>query len=117
MHAARRRRMTLRSLWMRALFLSFFLSYASGASAASLTLEQAVKEALATHERAGKAPLRVKAAEGQLDRARSAYLPSLVVGANATLRSTEDRIGRQLFGSGSLTLNQPLLNPSAIPLY
>ncbi|MDI1446293.1 TolC family protein [Polyangium sp. 6x1] len=109
--------MTVRRSFLPILLVSLLLLLPRGARAGSLTLEQAVRQALAHHERAGKAPLRVEAAEGQLDRARSAFLPSLVAGANATVRGTPDRIGRQLFGTGTLTLTQPLLNPSAIPQY
>lgn len=109
--------MTVRRSLLPTFFVWVLLLWPRGAFAGSLTLEQAVRQALDSHERAGKAPLRVKAAEGQVDRARSAFLPSLVAGANATVRSTEDRIGRQLFGAGTVTLSQPLLNPSAIPLY
>ncbi|MDI3283826.1 TolC family protein [Polyangium sp. 15x6] len=109
--------MTVRRSFLPTLLVSLLLLFPRGARAGSLTLEQAVKQALSNHERAGKAPLRVKAAEGQLDRARSSFLPSLVAGANATLRGTEDRIGRQLFGTGTVTLTQPILNPSAIPQY
>lgn len=84
---------------------------------ASLTLEDAVREALAHNERALKAPLRVTAAEGQLERARSAFLPSLNAGGTGTLGASADRSGSHLSASGAVTLNQPLLNLSAIPLY
>lgn len=82
-----------------------------------LTFEAAVRLALAQNERALKAPLRVRAAEGQLIRARSEFLPSLNTGGSGTLGSSEDRAGRLLTGSATLTLTQPLINLSAIPLY
>lgn len=82
-----------------------------------LSLVEAVKLSLANNERALKAPLRVAVAEGQLARARSAFLPTLVASGTGTLRTPDDRGGRSLSGVGALTLNQPLVNPSAFPLY
>ena len=82
-----------------------------------LSLEDAVTLALSTNERAQKAPLRVEVAQGQLERARAAFLPSVVATGTGALRSTEDRNGRILSGSGLLALNQPLLNLPAFPLY
>lgn len=85
---------------------------------APLGLDDAIDLALANNERARKAPLRVEAAEGQLERARSAFLPTLVAGGSGVLRSIPDRSsGRVLSGSGNLTLSQPLLNLPAFPLY
>lgn len=99
--------------------LAFCLLLGPGAARAdeALGLEDAVKMALGSNERALKAPLRVEAAEGQLDRARSAFLPTLTAGSGALFSSTLDRAGRAVTGSGTLSLNQPLLNPSAFPLY
>src|SRR5258708_25917135 len=48
------------------------------AAAEGLTIEDAVHLALQNNERARKAPLRVEIAEGQLDRARDAFFPTLV---------------------------------------
>jgi RND family efflux transporter MFP subunit len=80
-----------------------------------LTIEAAVHSALAHNERSLKAPLRVKAAEGQVIRARAGFLPTLGAGATGTLNSTEDRAGRIVAGSGAITLTLPLLNLPAIP--
>lgn len=82
-----------------------------------LRLEQAVKLALDNNERAKKAPLRVAQAEGQLDRARGAFYPTLTASGSGVYRFQEDRSGRSTTTSGTLTLNQPLLNPSAFPQY
>jgi outer membrane protein TolC len=82
-----------------------------------LSLGEAVKLSLANNERALKAPLRVEAAHGQLARARSAFLPTLVASSTATLRTPDVRGGSSLAGVGALTLNQPIVNPSAFPLY
>lgn len=99
------------------LSLAWLLLPAAAAAEGPLALEDAVRLALAHNERALKAPLRVKAAEGQLTRARAAFLPTLSAGGNGTLSSNEDRSGQRLSGNGALTLTQPLLNLSAIPLY
>jgi outer membrane protein TolC len=99
--------------------LSFGLALGPGTAHAeeTLGLDDAVNLALANNERALKAPLRVEAAQGQLERARAAFLPTLVANGTGTLKSPADRSGRALAGSGNLTLNQPLLNLPAFPLY
>lgn len=84
---------------------------------AALSLETAVTLALELNERAAKANLRVDAAEGQVVRARSAFLPSLTAGTQATFRPEKDRSGRNVAGSGTVQLSQPLIAPSALPLY
>ncbi len=84
---------------------------------ASLRVEDAVRLALANNERAKKAPLRVEQAEGQLERARGAFLPTLTAGASQQFRFQEDRTGRSTSSAGTVTLTQPIVNPSAFPLY
>jgi len=83
----------------------------------ALRLEQAVRYALENNERARKAPLRVEQAQGQLERARGAFLPSLTASGAGTYRLQEDRSGRNLTSSGTLTLSQPIFNPGAFPAY
>jgi outer membrane protein TolC len=83
----------------------------------ALTLAEAVDLALANNERARKAPLRVTAAEGQLEKARAAFLPTLAAGAQGTVRATQDRNGRVLAGAGTLTVTQPIVAAPALPLY
>lgn len=99
------------------LFAAFMLMPAEARAAGELGMEEAVRLALAQSERARKAPLRVEAAQGQLTRARAAFLPSLSADGSGTLSSNADRTGRMLGASGSLTLHQSLLNLPAIPLY
>jgi outer membrane protein TolC len=108
-----RRRLHLSAL----AFVAAIVSCASAASADPLRLEDAVQLALANNERAQKAPLRVEAAAGQLERARDAFLPSLTANGGATLRPTDERNTRAITSNGTLTLSQPLVNPSAFPLY
>jgi len=76
-----------------------------------------VKLALANNERALKAPLRVEAAEGQLERARAAFLPTLTAGGTGTLAAQPDRNGRILAGTGQVAVNQPIISLPAFPLY
>jgi outer membrane protein TolC len=99
--------------------LSIGLALAPRAARAEppLGLDEAVTLALANNERALKAPLRVEVAQAQLERARAAFLPTITAGGTGQLRSIEDRSGRSVAGSGSLSLNQPLLNLPAFPLY
>lgn len=87
------------------------------AAADDFRVEDAVKLALANNERAKKAPLRVEVAEGQLDRARAGFFPSLVAGGSQQWRFQEDRSGRSTSNNTTLTVNQPLLNPSLFPQY
>lgn len=82
-----------------------------------LTLEAAIKLALTYNERARKAPLRVDVASGQLEKSRAAFLPTISASGQGTLHGTADKAGRILAGTGSVQVNQPLLNASAFPLY
>jgi outer membrane protein TolC len=83
----------------------------------ALRLEEAVRQSLQNNERSRKAPLRVDQAEGQLERARSAFLPNLTAAGSGTQRLEADRSGRSTTTQGTVTLTQPLINPSAFPQY
>jgi outer membrane protein TolC len=82
-----------------------------------LSMEEAVRLALANNERSLKAPLRVATAEGQLDRARAAFFPTIAAGGTGTYAFQADRSGRNLSGTGQVQLNQPIFNLPAFPLY
>lgn len=92
------------------------LTCASPALADPLRLEDAVHEALERNERAKKAPLRITIAEGQRDRAFGAFLPSLTAAGTGSLTSPEPTAGNPT-SSGTVTVQQPLISPSAFPLY
>lgn len=92
------------------------LSHSAHAEEA-LRLEQAVRAALDNNERSRRAPLRVDQAEGQLDRARGAFFPTLTAGGMGQFRLREDRSGRNTTSSGTITLSQPILAASAFPAY
>jgi outer membrane protein TolC len=88
------------------------------AAAAGLRLEDAVRLALRNNERAKKAPLRVDVASAQLERARDAFFPTLTFTGSSTYRPPANDVkGPNPTNNGTLTLTQPLLNPSAFPLY
>ncbi len=95
----------------RRLLVFLLTSLPVTAAAEPLRLDDAVHQALARNERALKAPLRIESAEGSLDRARDAFFPSLVAGAQYGINS------RATTTTGTLTLTQPLFAPSAFPLY
>jgi len=105
------------------------LLFPSESAAQGLTLEGAIRLALEKNERAEIAKLQVEVAEGELESARSEFLPTLTLGARLTAQPTrEERSSSSDQGSeessqpiftsdATLTLRQPLLNPSAIPSY
>ena len=118
--------MTVRWL-VRALFSSVFLlaPVAARADGPPLSLEDAVKLSLAYNERSLKAPLRVEVAEGGLDKARTAFLPSLTgLGTGQASRprdlapgATAGAANRIWAANGVVTLSQPILNLGNFPLY
>jgi outer membrane protein TolC len=83
----------------------------------ALKLEQAVRLALDNNERAHKAPLRVDQAEGALDKARTAFFPSLTAAGSEAYKLQADKAGNHSTTSGTVTLNQPIFAPSALPAY
>ena len=101
-------------IW-RILCFAFLLAWPTAAAAEGLTLEDAVKLALSRNERAQKAPLRVTVADGQLERARDAFLPTLAASGSSSYRP--DAKPPNPSSNGALTLNLPLLNPSSFPQY
>lgn len=83
------------------------------ARADDLTVEDAIARSARTHERAKIAALSVEDAEGQVVSARAVLLPSLTFGAQAVVAPDPEE--RYVTGSGTLTLRQPILAPSALP--
>lgn len=84
---------------------------------APLKLEDAVHQALSNNERAKKAPLRAEQAHGSLERARGAFFPTLVAGGTASYRPEEEKDANRTSVAGTVTLSQPIIAPSAFPLY
>lgn len=85
-------------------------TFSATAGAEPLRIEDAVRAALAANERSLKAPLRVEAAEGSLDRARASFLPNIVLGAQASLLPKTG-------ATSTLSATQTIVTPSAFPLY
>jgi outer membrane protein TolC len=117
--------------FIRALFslvLILVLSPRAARAEGPLSLEEAVRLSLALNERSLKAPQRVEVAEGGLDKARTAFLPTLTwVGTGQGQRPRDATPGgaasaasaatRVWSANGALTLNQPIVNLSSFPLY
>jgi outer membrane protein TolC len=93
------------------------LTLSQPARAEGLSMSQAVALALRNNERARIADLRVEQAEGSVESARGAFLPSLLVGGSANLDAHASKNGDHVSGLGTITLRQPILHPSAIPTY
>jgi outer membrane protein TolC len=82
---------------------------------APLELPEAVHLALTRNERAKISDLQVVASQAAVERARTAFLPVVsLVGQDAQHPSVDHPAN---VGSTSFTVNQPLLNASAFPLY
>lgn len=78
-----------------------------------LTIEQAIQLALSRNERSRIADLNVTIAEAGVQKARSAFLPTLSANGNDTLHWR----GQANTANGAVTLSQPLIEPTAWPLY
>lgn len=95
------------------------------ARAEDLSLQEVIRLALARNERAQVARLTLVTADAAVVRARAAFLPSINLAASeslnpypaSTTRSGVTTTGECCSAAGSLTINQPLLNVSAWPLY
>lgn len=98
------------------------LFIASNAVADDLSLQSVVELSLSRNERAEIAEQNVISAEAAVSKARAAFLPSITLSANETLRPQEvDNNGRVALrsnaASAALTVSQTLLNAGAFPLY
>lgn len=83
---------------------------------APLTLERAVALAVERNERAAIAETTVEAAEARVSRARTAFFPTVDITGN--LRGDYDgNDGSDRTLSSTATLNQPIFNARAFPLY
>jgi outer membrane protein TolC len=100
-----------------ALTVAIVLCAPAVASADPMRLEDAVHLALQNNERAQKVPLRVEIAEGQLDRARDAFFPTLVGSGSSAYKPEAPANAPNLTTTGAVVLTQPLLSPSAFPQY
>lgn len=113
----------LRLLSALAVFSGFSLVPArTCAQSRPLDLQTAIRLALSRNERSRIADLDVKSAQAGVERARSGFLPTLVLSANdsdhpfATPPARGTPPPKNVLSS-TLTLTQPLVNASAWPLY
>jgi outer membrane protein TolC len=83
------------------------------ARAAPLDLDSAIKLAESRNERAKIADLNVVVADAGVEKARAAFLPALVANGNDAFHAAA---GTNV-ATTTLTFNQPLLAPSAFPLF
>lgn len=107
----------MRSAFLLALVATLAPRVAS-AQAADLRLEEAVRLALTRNERARIAELNTDVAEAAVEKARAAFLPALTLNANDTQHAyATSRTQPSNVGTGNVTLNQPLVNLPAWPLF
>jgi outer membrane protein TolC len=89
---------------------------APAAAGAPMHLEDAVQLALTRNERARISDLNVTVAEAAVERARTAFLPVLTAVASDT-QHANPTTGPNQVGQATATINQPLVNAPAFPLY
>ena len=82
-----------------------------------LTLDQAVQLTLSRNERAKISDLNVVVAEAAEQKAFTAFLPILTATGADTQSAYPPARTNNNIGTSAVTLNQPLLNASAFPLY
>jgi outer membrane protein TolC len=83
---------------------------------AGLTIDQTVQLALAHNERSGIASLDIEVAAAGVDKARAAFLPVLAINSASLTDSPWDK-APHVVGSARASLSQPLITPSALPLW
>ncbi len=79
-----------------------------------MTLQNAVQLAVTRNERARISDLNVVVADAAVEKARTAFLPVLQAQGQDTQHATANPAN---VGTASITVNQPLINASAFPLY
>lgn len=95
------------------------LAAPAGAQGGALRIEDAVSLALARNERARIADLDVTVAAAGVDKARTAFFPTVNLGGTYT-QKPDDVVaaGKNSYSAlASVTVAQPILNASAFPLY
>ena len=102
------------ALWIAGIGLVSAAVFADDAPPVALTLDKAVQLALTRNERAGIAELDVAVADASVAKARVAFLPVLGVTGNDTVKPRDKPTD---VAQAQLSLNQPLLDLPAIPLY
>ena len=79
-----------------------------------MTLDQAVQLAVSRNERAKISDLNVVVADAAVEKARAGFLPVLTAQGQDTQHTTA---ATSNIGTANVTVNQPVINASAYPLY
>ncbi len=119
---------TVSSVACSAVAMTLAVSHAQAQDAApALSIENAVTLALSRNERAKIADLNVTVAEAGVMRARTPFFPTVTVNGSYTQRPDDvvdpKKASSSVFNSATastlaaVTINQPILNASAFPLY
>ena len=87
------------------------------AAGGPLKIDDAVQLALARNEVAKIADEQLLVADAAVERARSGFLPTITANGNDTFRPDPTQNQNNNVGTGGATINQPLLNAPAWPLY
>jgi outer membrane protein TolC len=82
-----------------------------------LKIDDAVQLALTRNERSRISDLNVVIADAAVEKARTGFLPVLAFNANDTAAGEVASGQPRQVGTGNIVLTQPILNPSAYPLY
>jgi outer membrane protein TolC len=99
------------------LLASAFLWSPSG-HAAGVTLNEAVRLALARNERSTIAALSVVSADAAVQKARAGFLPTVSVGASESIKPIEASQDKKYSAANAaVTLNQPIVSVTTFPLY
>jgi outer membrane protein TolC len=101
-----------------AFLLSASLALGAFSAHAAVSLNEAVRLALARNERSKLAALDVVSAQASVDRARAGFLPTLSLGGSEAMRPQEAAKDRKWStATATLTVNQPIVSATAFPLY
>lgn len=111
------RALTLATLAALCALLPRTVIAADDQGAAPLRLEDAVQLALARNERAKISDLQVVVAEAAVERARAGFLPIVALTGNDQQHLGATSSASSNVGTSSATINQPLVNAPAWPLY
>src|SRR5260221_13813309 len=85
--------------------------------AKAITMADVVKLALKNNETARIAELKIDGANGAVESAVGGFLPTVTLGGSGLADAHQDAKGHHLSGLATLRVPQPLLHPSAIPVY
>jgi outer membrane protein TolC len=115
--SAPRRATTITPIGALVLLLSRVAAAAPALQITSLRIEDAVQLALTRNERAKVSDLQVEVAQAGVERARAGFLPVIALSANDQQHLGAVGPAQSNVGTSNVTINQPIVNASAWPLY